>query len=85
MQNCFESIQMPLPKMALYGYGMSTTSKVMYSMRGFLGVPKDIGSVMAPTGSILFPRMPQRGFDSSSSCFRSKPILSKVVKKRISA
>jgi hypothetical protein len=24
----------PLPKMALYGYGMSTTSNVMYSVRG---------------------------------------------------
>jgi hypothetical protein len=26
-----------LQKMALYGYGLSTTSNVMYSMRGFLG------------------------------------------------
>jgi hypothetical protein len=45
----------PLPKMALYGYGMSTISKVMYFVRGFLGVPKDTGSVMALIGSILFP------------------------------
>jgi hypothetical protein len=28
----------PLPKMALYGYVMLTTSKVMYSVRGSLGV-----------------------------------------------
>jgi hypothetical protein len=27
----------PLPKIALYGYGISTTSNVMYSVRGFLG------------------------------------------------
>jgi hypothetical protein len=27
----------PLPKMVLYGYGMSTTSNVMYSVWGFLG------------------------------------------------
>jgi hypothetical protein len=27
----------PLPKMALYGYGMSTTSNVMYSVRGGFG------------------------------------------------
>jgi hypothetical protein len=50
--NVFRS---PLPKMALYGYAMSTTSEVMYSVCGFLGVPKDTGSVMVPTGSILFP------------------------------
>jgi hypothetical protein len=43
-----------LPKMALYRYGMSTMSNVMYSVRGFLGVSKDIGSVIASTGSILF-------------------------------
>jgi hypothetical protein len=40
----------PLSKMALYGYGMSTTSNVMYSVRGFLGVPKDTWNVIAPTG-----------------------------------
>jgi hypothetical protein len=44
----------PLLKLMLYGYGMSTTSNVMYSVRGFLGVPKDTGSVMALTGSIFF-------------------------------
>jgi hypothetical protein len=48
----------PLSKIALYGYAMSTTSKVMYSVRGFLGVLKDTGSVMAQTGSILFPPKP---------------------------
>jgi hypothetical protein len=34
---------------------MSMTSKVMYLVQGFFGVPKDTGSVMAPTSSILFP------------------------------
>jgi hypothetical protein len=53
--NVFRS---PLPKMALYGYAMSTTSKVMYSVRAFLGVPKDTGSVMVLKGSILFPLKP---------------------------
>jgi hypothetical protein len=48
----------PLPKIVLYRYGMSTTSKVMYSMRGFLGVPKDTGSVIVQTGLILFPPKP---------------------------
>jgi hypothetical protein len=37
----------PLPKIALYGYGILTTSKVMYSVRGFLGVPKDTESFSA--------------------------------------
>jgi hypothetical protein len=49
--NVFRS---PLLKMVLYGYAMSTTSKVMYSMRAFLEVPKDTGSVMVPTSLILF-------------------------------
>jgi hypothetical protein len=53
--NVFRS---PLLKMALYGYAMSTTLKVMYSVRGFLGVLKDTRSVMVPTGSILFPLKP---------------------------
>jgi hypothetical protein len=48
----------PLLKIALYEYGMSTTSNVMYSVQGFLGVPMDTGSVMAPTGSILFSLKP---------------------------
>jgi hypothetical protein len=48
----------PLPKIALYGYIMSTTSKVLYFVRGFLGVPKDTESVIAPTSSILLPPKP---------------------------
>jgi hypothetical protein len=48
----------PLSKMALFEYGMSTTSNVMYSVWMFVGVPKDIGSVMALSGSILFPPKP---------------------------
>jgi hypothetical protein len=45
----------PLSKIALYGYDMSTTSNVMYSVRGFLGVPKDTWNVIALTSSIPFP------------------------------
>jgi hypothetical protein len=48
----------PLPKMVLYRYGMSTTSKVMYSVRGVLEVPNDTGSVIVPTGLVLFPLKP---------------------------
>jgi hypothetical protein len=45
----------PHPKMALYGYSMSTTSKVMHSVRGGggVGVPKETGNVIILTGSIL--------------------------------
>jgi hypothetical protein len=48
----------PLSKMVLYGYGMSTTSNVMYLVRGVLGLLKDTGSVMAPIGLIHFPSKP---------------------------
>jgi hypothetical protein len=46
------------PKMALYRYNMSTTSKVMYYVQGFCGVPNEIGNVMTVTGSILLPLNP---------------------------
>jgi hypothetical protein len=42
----------PHPNMALYGYSISMTSNVMYSMWGFLGVPNEIGNVITPMGSI---------------------------------
>jgi hypothetical protein len=48
----------PHPNIALYGNSMSTMSKVMYSVRRFFGVPKEIGSVTTPMGSIFFPPKP---------------------------
>jgi hypothetical protein len=48
----------PCLNMTLYRYSMSTTSKVMYSVRGFFGVPKKMGSVTTPTGLIFFPPKP---------------------------
>jgi hypothetical protein len=47
-----------LPKIVLYGYVMLATSKVMYSVHRFLGVPTDTGCVMAPISSIVFPPKP---------------------------
>jgi hypothetical protein len=41
--------------------------------------------VIALTGLIHLPPKPYRGFDGSLSCSRSKPILLKVARKRISA
>jgi hypothetical protein len=48
----------PRPNMALYKYSMSVVSKVMYSVQGFFGVPKEMGSVVTPMGSIFFPLKP---------------------------
>jgi hypothetical protein len=48
----------PHPKMALYGYSISITLKVIYYVCGFCGVPNEMGKVMTPTGSILFPSKP---------------------------
>jgi hypothetical protein len=48
----------PHSKMALYGYNMSTTSKVMYSMQGFFGVPNETGNVTTLMGLILLPLKP---------------------------
>jgi hypothetical protein len=45
----------PRPKMVLYGYSMSTTSKVMYFVWGLFGMPNETSNVMTPMGSILFP------------------------------
>jgi hypothetical protein len=48
----------PRLKMALYGYNMSTTTKVMYYVQGFLEVPNETGNVMIPMGLILLPPKP---------------------------
>jgi hypothetical protein len=37
---------------------VSTTSKVLYSVRGFFGVPNEMGNVITLTGSILLPPKP---------------------------
>jgi hypothetical protein len=37
---------------------MSTTWKVMYSVRGFFGVPNKMGNVITLTCSILLPPKP---------------------------
>jgi hypothetical protein len=36
----------PHPNIALYGYSISTTSKVMYSVQGFFKVPNETGNVI---------------------------------------
>jgi hypothetical protein len=63
---------------------MSTTSKVMYSVRVLRRLLKDTCNDMDPIGSILLPPKPYRCLDASFSCFLSKPICSKVKRNRIS-
>jgi hypothetical protein len=46
------------PNIALYGYSMSMTSNIMYSVQGFLGVPNEMGNVITPTWLILLPLKP---------------------------
>jgi hypothetical protein len=48
----------PLPKMALYGYDISTTSKVMYYVQAFDNVLKDTGNDIDPPSSIFLPSKP---------------------------
>jgi hypothetical protein len=48
---------------------MSSTSKVMYSVRALDGVLKDTGSDIEPTGSIFFPPKPYNNFDGSCNYF----------------
>jgi hypothetical protein len=48
----------PRSKMVLYGYSMSTTSKVMHYVRDFFGVPNDTDNVITPIGLILLPPKP---------------------------
>jgi hypothetical protein len=57
-----------LQKIALYGYCMSTMSKVMYNVLRLFGFLKDTCSVITPTGSILFPSKRYRGIVDSFSC-----------------
>jgi hypothetical protein len=71
-----------LLKIALYGQCMSITSKMMYSVLGFVESPKDIGSVITPTSSILFPPKPYRVFVDSFNHLLSYPIFSKFDKKQ---
>jgi hypothetical protein len=71
-----------LLKIALYGQCMSITSKMMYSVLGFFESPKDIGSVITPTSSILFPPKSYRVFVDSFNHLLSYPIFSKFDKNK---
>jgi hypothetical protein len=57
---------------------MSTTLKVMYSVRALDNVSKDTCNYMEPTGSIFFLPKPYNGFDASFNCLLLKSICSKM-------
>jgi hypothetical protein len=50
---------------------MSTMLKEMNYVLTFLGLSKDSGKAIDPTGSILFPLKPYKGFVASLSCLLS--------------
>jgi hypothetical protein len=59
----------PQPIMALYGYTMSTMSKVTRSLRALGATPNDRGSSILPTGEVPLPLKPYRGLSKGlSSC-----------------
>jgi hypothetical protein len=47
--------------MELYGYTMSTMSKVTCSLRALGATPKERGSSILPTGKVPLPPKPYRG------------------------
>jgi hypothetical protein len=55
MQDSFKSIHEDPSKNSVIWVWHVDNVKSDYSVRGFLGVPTDTGSVMAPTGLIFFP------------------------------
>jgi hypothetical protein len=62
----------PHPKMALYGYSMSTTSKVMHSVRGGGGwCAEGDRQCYYSDGFNSLPPKPKRGFIGSLSSFMS--------------
>jgi hypothetical protein len=60
--------------MALYGYCMLTTLKVMNYVLAFWRLPKDTSKDIEPTDSILFPSKPYNDFVASFNYFLPNPI-----------
>jgi hypothetical protein len=51
----------PRPIMALYGYTISTISKVTCSLRALGATPKERGNSILPTGKVPLPSKPYNG------------------------
>jgi hypothetical protein len=71
----------PLPRIVLYGYTMSMTLKVTYSIRVFGLAPKDSGRTILPRGRVAFPQNLNEVLSASCNYFGLMPILSKAWRK----
>jgi hypothetical protein len=71
--------------MALYGYTMSTMSKVTCSLHALGATPKDKGSSILPTGKVPLPPKPYRGLSEGFSKLWLMPKRSKAWRKMMSA
>jgi hypothetical protein len=85
MNCCLESIDDPLPKIALYRYTMSMSSKVTCSVRMFGPSPKDNGTTIFPRGRVALPPNSNRGLSADYNCFGFMPILLMACRKMILA
>jgi hypothetical protein len=74
----------PRPIMALYGYTMSTMSKVTCSLRALDATPKERGSSILPTGKVPFPPKPYSGLSEGLSKLWLMPMRLKAWRKTIS-
>jgi hypothetical protein len=75
----------PRPIMALYGYTMSTMSKVTCSLRALGATPKDRGSSILPTGKVPLLPKPYKGLSEGLSRLWLMPMQSKAWRKMMSA
>jgi hypothetical protein len=71
--------------MALYGYTMSTMSKVTYSCRALGATPKDRGSSILPTRKVPLPPKPYKGLSEGLSRLWLMPMRSKAWRKMMAA
>jgi hypothetical protein len=71
--------------MALYGYTMSTMSKVTCSLRALGATPKDRGHSILPIGKVPLPPKPYRGLSEGFSKLWLMPMRSKAWRKMMSA
>jgi hypothetical protein len=71
--------------MALYGYTMSTMSKVTCSLCTLGDTPKDRGSSILPTRKVPLPPKPYRGLSEGFSKLWLMPKRSKEWRKMMSA
>src|SRR5699024_11708122 len=65
--------------MALYGYTISTISKVTCSLRALGATPKERGNSILPTGKVPLPPKPYNGLSEGLSRLWLIPMRSKEI------